>query len=311
MTDPVIFEELRARALELGWEDVGVTQAVIPEADIQAYKQWLADGYQADLGYMENQLRCHPDLFFSGAKSAVLFVSYYKQPQKEFRRDAGLVASYARGRKYHNVHYRRLKKMIRWLEERVGQQGIAKPFSDSAPVLEKALAVRAGLGWFGKNTLLIHRKFGTFILLSGFFTTIELSYAVEEMRLPKCGSCTRCLDACPTGALDEPYRLNASRCLSYHLIESKDPIPAEIQKRNPGYAFGCDICQDVCPHNMRKPLATTAEFGEEAGLGAYVDQSALLAFKENPESLFGSPLQRQGVDGLQRNLDSLELDPDG
>ena len=305
MTDLVSFDELREKALALGWDDVGVTPANIPEEDIQAYKRWVADDNHADLHYMENTMRCHPQQFFPGAKTAVIFISYYKQPQREFRADAGLVASYARGRKYHNVHYRRLKKMIRWLEERVGAPGIAKPFSDSAPVLEKALAVQAGLGWFGKNTLLIHRRFGTFTLLSGFFTILDLSYGVEELRLPRCGSCTRCLDACPTGALENPYQLNASRCLSYQLIESKEDIPQEIQEKNPGYAFGCDICQDVCPHNLRKPLADSADFREDAGAGAYVDQQAVDRFKQDPESLFGSPLQRQGPDGLQRNLDSL------
>ena len=160
---------------------------------------------------MENQVRCHPQQLLPGAKTALIFVSYYKQEPLQFRPDAGLVASYARGRDYLNhVHRKRLKKIIRWLEERSGQTDIAKGFSDSKPVLEKALAVQAGLGWFGKNTLLIHRQFGTFTPPSGLFTTLDIGTPVQALRLPRCGSSTPCLDACPTQALVTPYTLMPS-----------------------------------------------------------------------------------------------------
>jgi epoxyqueuosine reductase len=303
MQTEISHEEIRSKALSLGWNDAGITKAQIPEEDIQAYKQWLEEGFHAGLQYMENTLRCYPQQLLPGAKSAIVFVTYYKQEFAEFRKDAGLVASYARGRDYHHVHRKRLKKFIHWLEERSGQKGIAKGFSDSKPVLEKALAVQAGLGWFGKNTLLIHRSFGTFILLSGLFTTLDLPLSnVKEMRLPKCGTCRRCLDACPAQALISPYILDAAKCLSYHLIESKEEIPADIRQKNPGYAFGCDICQDACPHNARKQIASASDFSPEKGVGIYLTNENIAALEKEPEKLFGTPLQRRGVPGLKTNL---------
>ena len=213
-------------------------------------------------------------------------------------------ASYARGRDYHHLHRKRLKALISWMEQQVGRQGIAKPFSDSAPVLEKALAVQAGLGWFGKNTLLIHRRFGTFILLSGIMTSLSFSYSTQALRLARCGTCQRCLEACPTQALVSPYLLDARRCLSYHLIESKAPIPEWVQARNPGYIFGCDICQDACPHNWKKPLSETVEFSTN-GVGAYLTEEGLQAIEEDPTLLHGTPLQRRGSAGLRRTWESL------
>jgi epoxyqueuosine reductase len=299
-------QALKDKVLELGWQDVGVTHATVSEENIRAYRDWVAEGYHANLAYMENEMRCFPQQFFPEAKSAILCVSNYKQEPLPYRADAGLIASYARGRDYHHVHRKRLKRLIRWLEEQTGTTNIAKPFSDSAPVLEKALAVQAGLGWFGKNTLLIHRRFGTFIFLSGLFTSLSFAEAKVELRLPRCGVCTRCMDACPTQALRSPYTLDAGRCLSNHLIESKEPLPAEIVQKNPGYVFGCDICQQVCPHNWRTPVSETPEFQPEQGIGPYLTLEVLQQIEAHPEMLHGTPLQRRGAAGLRRNFDSLE-----
>jgi len=294
----ISFEDIQNKAAELGWDDVGVTSAVIPEEDIAAYDQWLQKNYHAEMGYMENKIRCNPQEFFPGAKTAIVFVSYYKQEKVAFQKNHGVIASYARGRDYHNVHRSRLKRFIQWLEERSGQKEIARGFSDSAPLLEKALAVKAGLGWFGKNTLLIHRKFGTFTLLSGLLTSLTFEKTVEQMRLPRCGSCTRCLDACPTQALVSPYELDASKCLSYHLIESKKEIPSSIQEKNPGYIFGCDICQDVCPHNTRKEISPSKDFHSTLGHGSSLTQSDLDSIHQNPERLHGTALKRSGAKRL-------------
>lgn len=295
------FEEIWNEAIKLGWDDVGITSPTIPEEDVIAYEEWLKRGDHADLKYMENDLRCYPEKLFPGAKSAIIFISHYKQKKAPFTKDGSVVASYARGRDYHHLHRKRLKKMIAWLEMRTGMTSIAKGFSDSTPILEKALAVQAGLGWFGKNTLLIHRKFGTFTLLSGLLTSLELAFTGKSLRLPKCGSCQKCIDACPTQALT-PYRLDANKCLSYHLIESKKQIPETIRNKNPGYAFGCDICQDSCPHNVRPPLSQTFEFAPASGIGPYITENMLEELKKNPEKLFGTPLQRRGINGLSHTL---------
>lgn len=306
-------EELRAKALALGWDDVGITSASIPEEDILAYHAWLARGHQAELGYMENQIRCDPQALFPGAVSAVIFVTYYKQAPQPLPIESGMVATYAHGKDYHKIHHKRLKAFIKWLEERCGQQGIAKGFSDSTPILEKALAVKAGLGWFGKNTLLIHRRFGTFTLLSGILTSLSLPHTQSKlkMRLPRCGSCSRCLDACPTQAFSSPYQLDANRCLSYHLIESKKPIPESIKQLNPGYVFGCDICQNVCPHNVRLQPSTAIEFTSDQGIGPHLSLEALEEIQNKPERLFGTPLQRKGAEGLLANFLSLKKERKG
>ena len=308
--NPINIDELRTKALSLGWDDIGVTRAHIPQEDITAYLNWLDKGYHAEMGYMENQIRCSPQLLFPGALSAIIFVTYYKQPETPLKPDAGIVASYARGKDYHKIHRKRLKAFISWLEERVGVKGIAKGFSDSTPILEKALAVQAGLGWIGKNTLLIHRRFGTFTLLSGVLTKIELPETVSkiDLHLPRCGSCTKCLDACPTQALS-PYNLDANRCLSYHLIESKKAIPEEIGLLNPGYVFGCDICQNVCPHNFRKESSILKEFSSDFGMGAYLTLENIQDAINHPEQLYGTPLQRKGAPGLLSNFLSTFVNP--
>lgn len=304
----ISIEQIREQALALGWNDVGITSALINEKDVSFYEEWLGKGYHGDLAYMENHIRTKPEELFPGAKTAIIFVTYYKQPKEAFEKGKGVVASYARGRDYHHVHRKRLKKFIAWLEMSSAQQGIAKGFSDSTPIMEKALAVQAGLGWFGKNTLLIHRRFGTFILLSGILTTLDLPHTSNkelDLRLPRCGVCNRCLDACPTQAFVSPYQLDARRCLSYHLIESKKPLPEEISKRNPGYVFGCDICQDVCPHNVRPSLPSSVEFDPERGMGAALKLENLEQILERPEDLFGTPLQRKGAQGLMENFKTL------
>ncbi len=302
MSEGPSLEEVRQQALTLGWDDVGVTSPEIPEEDIASYQEWIEKGYHCQLSYMENELRLNPQRLLPGAKSAILFVTNYKQPKLPFHSDGrGLIASYARKRDYHHVHRSRIKRFIRWLEERTEQKEIALGFSDSKPILEKALFVKAGLGWFGKNTLLIHRQFGTFILLSGILTTLSFNLPKPiSTRTPRCGVCTKCLDACPTRALISPYKLDASRCLAYHLIESKEPLPTAIAQANPGYAFGCDICQDVCPHNVRSPLSICSDFIPESTEEAY-----LTLEKVKTKSFNGTPLKRRGAEGLSWNLLSL------
>jgi epoxyqueuosine reductase len=297
---------IREKALALGYDDVGITPATLPFHDKKSLTQWLRDGHHADLKWMESPARMDPTLLFPGAKSAILFITNYKQPKVPFQPGSGVIASYARGRDYHHLHRKRIKAFICWLEELVGETGIAKGFSDSSPIMERALAVQAGLGFMGKNNLLIHRKFGTFTLISGVLTTLPLDGVKKEERLPRCGPCTKCIDACPTGALT-PYALDAKKCLSYHLIESKNEIPEEIRLKNPGYAFGCDLCQDACPHNVRSPLSREPTFSPESGMGPLLDWEKLEQIENNPSLLFGTPLQRRKGAGLRKNLGGSEL----
>jgi len=268
---------------------VGITSAMMPEKAITAYHRWINNNYCADMDYMENQARCDLQSFLPGAKTAIIFITAYKQQRLPFRSDTGLVASFARGRDYHNVHRKRLKKFISWL----GDKSNAKGFSDSSPVMEKILATQAGLGTIGKNTLLIHPRFGSFILLSGVLTTLEIPHPPPSPMRSTCGDCHLCIDACPVSALVSPHCLDARRCLSYHLIESKKPIPKEIQDKNPGYIFGCDICQNVCPYNAQTPLSTSPDFSPDNGLGAYLSDDDIEYLSNHPKKLYGTPLKRR------------------
>lgn len=300
--------EIKEQALALGFDDAAITDASLPEEDLQSWQEWLARGLHGPaLYYMQSELRLSLQNLLEDAKTVIIAVTNYKQPFGEFEEGKGVIASYARGKDYHQLHRKRLKKLKEWLEDRVGQKEIARPFSDSKPILEKCLAVKAGLGWFGKNTLLIHRRFGTTILLAGLLTKLELEHpsplSTREMR---CGTCTRCLDACPTQALIAPYLLDAKKCLSYHLIESKEEVPSDIAKKNPGYLFGCDICQKVCPHNVRSPLATEEAFGPQNGVGASLSYEEIEALASQPERLYGTPLKRRAAEGLLYTLKSLQ-----
>ncbi|GAB4228909.1 MAG: tRNA epoxyqueuosine(34) reductase QueG [Chlamydiales bacterium] len=309
MATKLFLEDIKKKAEELGWDDVGVTYPTISQEDIDAYTAWIKKGKHADLKYMEKEIRCRPQELLPGAKTAIIFISYYKQSSQTYKPNEGLIASYARGKDYHNVHRRRLKKFCKWLEEIANEDledFLVYPFSDASPIMEKALAVQAGLGWIGKNTLLIHRKYGTFTLLSGILTNLECAeISPPPLRLPRCGSCTKCLDACPTQALS-PYELDAAKCLSYQLIESKKEVPLEISSKNPGYIFGCDICQDVCPHNVRKNEAKHSELSESEGIGAYLDKNTLDKIQKNPELLYGTPLKRAGPKKLRQVFEDLQ-----
>ncbi len=305
MPNETLIRDIRLAAKELGYDDVGITKPTLPQADKDALKEWLKKNHHAGMKWMERPVRLDPKELLPGAKTAILFISYYRQEEVPFTEKKGVVASYARGRDYHNVHKRRLKQFIRWFEEKVGEEDCCRPFSDASPIMERALAVQAGLGWFGKNNLLIHRRLGTFTLLSGILTTVEVEGTkVVEERRPRCGTCTKCIDHCPTGALS-PYELDSSRCLSYHLIESKEPIPQEIAAKNPGYLFGCDICQDVCPHNVRKEPTDSKDFSPENGIGALLDLNQLNEIEEDPEKLYVTPLKRRKAKGLSYNWKTL------
>lgn len=305
MVAPTV-EEVRGYALDLGWDDVGFTTPEIPAEDLASWRDWIGKGLHGPaLHYMESKLRESPLALFPRAKTAIIFISNYKQPKvaEAATPERMLVASYSRGRDYHQLHRSRCKQLIRWLEEKVGEREIALPFSDSKPLMEKCLAVRAGLGWFGKNSLLIHRRYGTFVLIAGVLTSLEFPTAPPlSTREARCGSCQRCLDACPTQALYAPYQIDARRCLSYHLIESKEAIPQEIAVANPGYLFGCDICQDVCPHNVRSPLSQEEAFAPSRFGGPWVDETQLAQWEEEPSLLFGSPLKRAGTQRLRQTF---------
>jgi len=298
-------ESIRKKAKDLGFDDVGITHATLPENVQREYIEWIEKGYHAKMAFMEKAFRCDPKALFKEAKSAIIFVSFYKQPHVPFVPRRGLIASYARFRDYHNIHKTRLKRFAKWLFEETA--ATSRPFCDTFPIMEKALAVKAGLGFMGKNTLFIHKRFGSFVLLSGLLTPLDLPITGNHTeKIDRCGSCNRCQKACPTNALHTPFHLDARRCLAYHSIESKTPIPCSIAKKNPGYVFGCDVCQEACPHNLKQKPTSSKDF---LPVRTHLSLEDLKQFEEHPEKLFGNPLKRKSLAGLKEALTSLPTFP--
>ncbi len=244
---------LKAEALRLGFDMIGVAPAV-RSPGFSRYEAWIEDGFAAGMEYLRKQseARAHPQSILDGVRSVIVcgFV-YGDKSSAVASRTTGKIARYARGADYHEVLWRRLEALLDWLKGKIpGLQGRA--VADTAPLLERDFARLAGLGWFGKNTMLIDRKLGSFTVLGALLVDAELEYDAPH-ESSHCGTCTRCLDACPTSAFAGPYRLDASKCLSYWTIEHRGTIPDAIAENLDGWAFGCDICQDVCPWNRKAP----------------------------------------------------------
>ncbi|MFH1747491.1 MAG: tRNA epoxyqueuosine(34) reductase QueG [Planctomycetota bacterium] len=250
-------ESVRALAYQAGFDLVGITNmGPVPQATY--YRDWLTAGYGGSMHYLARNvhLRENPANLLPGARSAICVALNYRpqdEHRPEHRRPTGRVAAYARGRDYHQVIREMLMEVVAGLRSQLSEPFETRICVDTAPLLERELAQAAGLGWIGKHTGLINRQLGSYLLLGEILTTLELTPATPTT--DHCGSCTRCLDACPTGAIFAPHQLNAARCLSYWTIEHRTEIPPDIHEKLGDWVFGCDICQQVCPYNRSAPPA--------------------------------------------------------
>jgi epoxyqueuosine reductase len=294
-------DRLKAEASRLGFDQVGIAPAVAPPG-YPHYLDWLRRGDAAGMAYMHRQAeaRAHPDRLLDGVRSVVVCGFVYgrrETPSTEPRR--GKVARYARGADYHDLLWRRLEALLAWVQQECpGTRGRA--VADTAPLLERDFARLAGLGWVGKNTMLIDRRLGSFTLLGALLVDAELR-PDEPLRADHCGTCTRCLDACPTDAFAGPYQLDARRCISFWTIEHKGSIPDEAAEMLDGWVFGCDVCQDVCPWNRKAPE------GREPALAPrpeWTDPDLIAWLGSDPaaftKSLKGTALARAKRSGLLR-----------
>jgi epoxyqueuosine reductase len=295
-------EAVKLRARELGFLACGITHPG-PSAYAGRLDEWLAKGYAGTMRYLHRQAarRKDPRGIVPEARAVVVVLDNYYTGNSEEEPDAPRVARYARGKDYHRVTGRRLDQLADFLRARGAR--LSRTFVDAGPVPERELAQRAGLGWIGKNTMLIRPDAGSFFFIGSLFTDLPLP-ADETLELDRCGSCTRCLEACPTGALVEPRLLDATRCISYLTIEQKGPIPDELAERLRGYAFGCDICNDVCPWNQRFAQPTgLPEFQPTGRLsGAGRDYFEHLSEEEFSDRFGDTPLERAGLAGMRRNF---------
>ncbi|MGB3940567.1 MAG: tRNA epoxyqueuosine(34) reductase QueG [Candidatus Manganitrophaceae bacterium] len=319
-------EEIKSIALALGFHRVGITSAdPVKEAGRQ-FSEWLADGFAAEMTYLSKspEIRSDPRRRFPEAKSMIcLALNYYQSPPQTFGKEFGTteqtpsadqskgkIARYAWGEDYHTVIEEKLAELIIAIEVRGGR--CWKGYVDHGPLLERAFAERAGIGFVGKNTLLITPNYGSWVFLAEVVT--DLSLEIDRPAVSECGACRRCLDACPTGALTEPFRLDARRCLSYLTIENKGPIPEEYLTRMEGWLFGCDLCQEVCPFN-RSPIETdVARLSHTRGAGPSIFLDDIRSIGETRlfKERFGhTPLARAKRTGLIRNANAVEQSQKG
>lgn len=305
-------EEVKGIALRLGFHRVGVASADPVEEAGRRFSDWLSDGLAGGMAYLQKapELRSDPRKRFPEAKSVIcLALNYYQEGAERPGADLrGKIARYAFGEDYHTIIEEKLARLMAAIGDLGGR--CWKGYIDHGPLLERAFAERAGLGFIGKNTNLITPDYGSWVFLAEVVTDLDL--AIDSPAVPQCGACRICIEACPTGALTEPYRLDARRCLSYLTIENKGPIPEEFLPRMEGWLFGCDICQEVCPHNQDRPPTGEARLQPERGVGASLSLQEVLSIEDNrafEEFLGHTPLGRAKRGGLIRNATALQKPP--
>lgn len=298
---------IKSIAKDLGFDYCGVSKAEFLEEDAPRLESWLKNKAHGKMSYMENHFdkRLDPSKLVPGAKSVVsLMYNYY--PEKDLtaeNNDSHKIAKYAYGQDYHYVVKDRLKDFMHKLEAQIGHiEG--RVFVDSAPVMERQWAAKSGLGWIGKNTLLINKNQGSFFFLAELIIDLELE--ADGPIKDYCGTCTKCIDACPTDAIT-PYSLDASKCISYLTIELKEEIPNEFKDQMEGWAFGCDICQDVCPWNRFSKPHQEPQFRPKDELVELFNNNWQDLTEEVFRSTFkGSAVKRTKFQGIKRNLNFLK-----
>lgn len=248
---------IKAEALRLGFSDCGISKAKFLEKESEILSAWLKNGYHAGMNYMARNIdkRSDPCLLAEDAKSVIsVILNYY--PHHKQNPDVPQIAKYAYGQDYHSIVKKKLNLLLDFINKKIAPAK-GRGFIDTAPVLERAWAQRAGLGWIGKNTNLISKKYGSFIFIGELITDIELDY--DKPARNHCGTCNLCIQACPTKAIVKPYMLNSNKCISYLTIENKNEIPVKYKGKLGLCVFGCDICQNVCPWN-KKNIPHTGEY---------------------------------------------------
>jgi epoxyqueuosine reductase len=299
---------IRARARELGFHRVGITRAENLSTEHGRLEEWLYRGYHGEMNWMarEPAQRTDPRGLFPEARSVVVVALNYYTPHHHSNSSAtGKVSRYAWGDDYHEVLGEKLRDLLSWIKER-WPEAQGKVCVDIQPIMDKAWAVRAGLGWMGKHTNLITHEYGSWVFLGELLLNFELEYADEEVA-DQCGSCTLCIDACPTGAISEPYVVNSNLCISHATIESRAPqIKEEVATNLEGWLYGCDICQDVCPWNHMAPATDESRLAPREG---NINPSLSGISELTPETYAArfrhSAMKRAKLSGLQRNARAL------
>ena len=296
---------IKAEAKRLGFLSCGISKAGFLEEEAPRFEQWLNQKHHGQMSFMEDHFdkRLNPTLLVSDAKSVIsLLINYY--PEEVQNAESYKISKYAYGKDYHNVIKRKVIKLLKSIKTEIGDV-YGRAFVDIAPIMDKAWAAKSGLGWLGKNSNLLTRQVGSFYFIAQLIIDLDLEY--DNPTTDHCGSCTACIEACPTQAIIAPYVVDGSKCISYFTIELKENIPQEMKGKLDDWMFGCDVCQDVCPWN---------KFSKPHREPAFTPYPELLSFtkkdwEEITEDTFAkifpnSPLKRAKLEGIKKNIDFLK-----
>lgn len=293
---------IKAEAKRLGFMSCGVSKAGFLEEEAPRLERWLNQNMHGEMHYMANHFdkRLDPTLLVDGAKSVISLLLNYYPERTQNQSDNYKISKYAYGEDYHFVIKDKLKSLLAFIQEKIGEVN-GRVFVDSAPVLDKAWAKRGGLGWVGKHSNLIAKQTGSFFFIAELICDLELEYDLPVA--DHCGTCTACIDACPTDAIEQPYVVNGSKCISYFTIELKDQIPAGMSEKFQDWVFGCDICQDVCPWNrFARPHNEPAFLPNEKLLNFSKKEWTELTQETFSEVFKKSAVKRAKYTGLVRNI---------
>ncbi len=297
-------EMIKSEARRLGFLECGISKAEPLQKDAENLKQYLRENRHGEMQWMENYYdkRTDPTRLVQGAKSVISAIyNYY--PNKLQKEDTYKISKYAYGKDYHFVLKNKLKSLLQFIRENLPEKVNGRVFVDSAPVMDKVWAQKAGLGWIGKHTNLLSRRHGSFFFIGEIIVDVGLSY--DPPVKDYCGTCTKCLEACPTGALNltEPYQIDASKCISYFTIEKKGELPTNMANKFSDWIFGCDICQDVCPWNLRRNSHNEPEFEPHPDLLNLDKPEWENLSREHFNEIFRkSAVKRTKYEGLKRNI---------
>ncbi|MCQ2301319.1 MAG: tRNA epoxyqueuosine(34) reductase QueG [Bacteroidales bacterium] len=299
-----------AEAQRIGFDGCGISLPDFLETDSKHVEHWLAEGCQGTMSYLERnrEKRYDPRLLVEGTKS-IISVIYNYFPEEKLNGNSYHIAKYAYGADYHEVVKKRLKELLEFIETKTGKLEGTRLFVDSAPVLDRAWAARCGLGFIGKNTSLIHPKKGSFFFIGHIFLPIQIE-PVGKLIPNHCGTCTKCLDTCPTGALDRPFHIDAKRCISYLTIEHKGSINDIDSANFKDWIYGCDLCQDACPYNRFSTANKEPLFQPSEQLKT-MDKTKWQQLNGDTfnEMFSHSAMKRAGFEGLKRNIEFISQEP--
>ncbi|WP_445455789.1 tRNA epoxyqueuosine(34) reductase QueG [Flavobacterium sp. HNIBRBA15423] len=298
-------QSIKEEAKRLGFLSCGISKAGFLEEEAPRLESWLNKNRHGQMSYMENHFdkRLNPTLLVDDAKSVVsLLLNYY--PSEIQNKNSYKISKYAYGQDYHYVIKEKLKELLHFIQTKIGEVS-GRAFVDSAPVLDKAWAAKSGLGWIGKNSNLITQKVGSFYFIAELIIDLDLEY--DTTTTDHCGTCTACLDACPTEAIVAPYVVDGSKCISYFTIELKDNLPNEMKGKFDDWAFGCDVCQDVCPWNRFSKSHNEPLLKPNEAILNYSKKDWEEITTETFNKIFkNSAVKRTKIEGLKRNIDFLK-----